>query len=315
MKLLFIIILLASSPLAAQNYYVSIIKGKVTYNGKPVKLRSKIKRTGELRFSTKEDYIKVSGPGGIYTLRPEKPTAGGTEFFTALRDELFPAYRPRSTVAAGMVYDPSQPFWFAGQEGGLRWEGEGPQLHAELLEKADQLFFLLALEDSTVISLPATIKKGKLVFWSETFAGYSIARAGIMFVNDTEAWPARVAAAKTFKEVPMISHTELIPRDTVIEDGVMDMFNLIDYERFAMGDYEQDDANILLGYLYPSYLINRKELYKDLRRQVKWIKPESSRGLLDNNEFEDYLSERYNLDGLPYSAMPYLRKLLKEEQE
>ncbi len=316
MKFMLIILMLASSPLVAQNYYVSFIKGKVSYNGKPVKLRSKITRKGELRFGTMDDYLKVSGPGGIYTLRPEKPAAGGTEFFTALRDELFPTFRMRTTVSGGMVFDATDPFWFDGGDGGIRWEGEGQNLTGELAEKAGQLFFLLKLSDSTLVSLPATIKKDKLVFRAETFQDYKIYRAGIVFVNDPAEWATKVATAKSFDEVGMISHTELIPPGTVIDEGMIEPpFNLVDYENFLLGNYQQKSANILLGDLYPYLIINRKALYKDLRRQIKWIKPDSTKELVDNNAFEDYIQQKYNLNDLPYSAYQYLRKRLNEPEE
>jgi hypothetical protein len=83
-------ILLVGADLSAQNFYVAIVKGKVSYDDKPLKPRDKIVLKGNFRFSTPDDYIKISGPKGIHTIRPIKKADGGFEFLRAVKAELFP---------------------------------------------------------------------------------------------------------------------------------------------------------------------------------------------------------------------------------
>jgi hypothetical protein len=80
--------------LSAQNFYVAIVKGKVFYDDKPLKPRDKIEMKGSFRFSTPDDYVKVSGPTGFHTIRPIKKANGGFEFLRAVQAELFPEAKP-----------------------------------------------------------------------------------------------------------------------------------------------------------------------------------------------------------------------------
>lgn len=80
--------------LSAQNFYVAIVKGKVTYNDEPLKPRDKIELRGNLRFGSPQDYVKISGPTGIHTIRPTEKEGGGYEFLRAVTAELFPAAKP-----------------------------------------------------------------------------------------------------------------------------------------------------------------------------------------------------------------------------
>jgi hypothetical protein len=89
--------LLFSLSLTAQNYYVALVKGKVYYEDVLLKPRTKIELKGNLRFTTKDDYVKVSGPGGIHTIRPVAKKTGGYEFLRAVTQELFPAAKPRGS--------------------------------------------------------------------------------------------------------------------------------------------------------------------------------------------------------------------------
>ena len=103
--LLTLFLLLLGLPATAQSYYVAIVKGKVFYNDQPVKPRMKIELAGNLRFTTKDDYIKVSGPGGIHTIKPEEKSDGGYEFLRAVTQELFPKAKAKgSFVLSAWVY-------------------------------------------------------------------------------------------------------------------------------------------------------------------------------------------------------------------
>jgi hypothetical protein len=60
---------------------------------------------GSFRFSTPDDYVKVSGPTGIHTIRPIKKPNGGFEFLRAVKAELFPEAKPlKSFVLSTHVF-------------------------------------------------------------------------------------------------------------------------------------------------------------------------------------------------------------------
>ena len=83
--------------LPAQSFYVALVKGNVYYEEVLLKPRTKIELKGNFRFTTKDDYIKISGPTGIHTIRPQEKPDGGYEFLRAVTQELFPAAKPRGS--------------------------------------------------------------------------------------------------------------------------------------------------------------------------------------------------------------------------
>ncbi|MEM6771758.1 MAG: hypothetical protein AAF597_14340 [Bacteroidota bacterium] len=89
--------LLFGLALSAQSYYVALVKGKVYYEEVLLKPRTKIELKGNFRFTTKDDYVKVSGPSGIHTVRPQEKEGGGYEFLRAVTQDLFPAAKPRGS--------------------------------------------------------------------------------------------------------------------------------------------------------------------------------------------------------------------------
>ena len=92
--------------LTAQSYYVALVRGQVFYDNIPVKPRMKIELRGKLRFTAKDDYIKVSGPGGIHTIRPAEKAGGGYEFLRAVTQELFPRARAKGSFALATFVAP-----------------------------------------------------------------------------------------------------------------------------------------------------------------------------------------------------------------
>jgi hypothetical protein len=95
--------LASQSFVVGQNYYVALVKGNVYYQDKLLKKRDKIKLKGTLKFTTKNDYVRISGPGGLYTIKPEQGIERGNEFLVAVKEELFPATRALTTAVHSFV--------------------------------------------------------------------------------------------------------------------------------------------------------------------------------------------------------------------
>lgn len=92
----------------SQNYYVAMVSGKVYYEKKLINKKDKIKMKGNLKFSSADDYVKISGPGGIYTIRPGDDPKSQNEFIVGVRQELFPPTRAFATVSNSMSMSISQ---------------------------------------------------------------------------------------------------------------------------------------------------------------------------------------------------------------
>ncbi|MBR9920686.1 MAG: hypothetical protein GYB31_07580 [Bacteroidetes bacterium] len=95
MRILSILIfsLLFISPVAGQYYYVAFIKGEVYYQDSLLKKKDRIEIKGELRFKSSKDYVKLSGPNGLFTFSGTRESETENEFILALRKELFPEVR------------------------------------------------------------------------------------------------------------------------------------------------------------------------------------------------------------------------------
>ncbi|MEM6397847.1 MAG: hypothetical protein AAF741_15970 [Bacteroidota bacterium] len=105
-----LIFLLSAFSLSAQNFYVAFVKGKVYYQEKLLKPRDKVTLKGEFRFTTVDDFVKITGPTGIHTIRPVKKEGGGFEFILAVTEELFPAPRLVSTSVLSTSFCPGDFF-------------------------------------------------------------------------------------------------------------------------------------------------------------------------------------------------------------
>ena len=193
--LLGVFLLLAGASLTAQTYYVAIVKGEVYYNDQPLKPRTKIELQGNLRFTTKDDYIKVSGPGGIHTIRPEAKSDGGYEFLRAVTQELFPAAKPKGSYVLSAwinfgdgisLYDGSHhnPDYFL--------EGERRSIRQYLKRKDyDWLYWVFNTRDGAVRWKPALVIDDAVVLSTAPFrsaSGESITdgSAYLMIVRDLD---------------------------------------------------------------------------------------------------------------------------------
>lgn len=93
----------------AQNYYVASLQGEVYYNDVPLQKRDRLQVSGTLRFGSQNDWVKLSGPGGIYTLSAYMRDEGSSEFLLTVRQELFPPVRHIATTSATMSVNLDEP--------------------------------------------------------------------------------------------------------------------------------------------------------------------------------------------------------------
>lgn len=308
----------------AQNYYVALIKGNVTYNGKVLKVRDKIQPNGELRFSSADDYVKVSGPGGIYTLTPEQQSSGGGEFFTALREELFPATRLRGSFASMIGIGPFEPDYFSLDSHISYFDRKPLPLREALIGHEQQLAFVTQGTDGSIHSIPARIKDGALILDRRSFddidngAGnitvdstYQRYSTAIVVINDPAAWSESLATAKSINELNWDTYTiardyslagrsmvdtsedELSPEELAARQALL-------AEQEAAGrafpsiDYAEAAATVL-DYFSPHYLVDFRVFKRDLKRQIRAMRPTSYQELMHDFFFDEYLEEAYGV--------------------
>ncbi|MEM7575000.1 MAG: hypothetical protein AAF433_18995 [Bacteroidota bacterium] len=321
-SLLFCLFFSLGSSVIAQNYYVAIIKGSVTYNGKALKVRDKIQPNGELRFSAAGDYIKVSGPGGIYTLTPEQQSSGGGEFFTALREELFPATRLRGSFSSAIGMGPFEPDYFSLASHLSYFDKTLIPLREALLGHEQQLAFVTQSTDGTIHSIAAPIKDGALVLDRRSFDGIDISAGtivgdssyqrhstAVVVVNNPVAWSESLATANSINELNWDSYTiakdysgagmfmiatseeelspaELAARQTLLaeQEAAGRAFPSVDYA---------DAAATVLDYFSPLNLVDFRVFKRDLKRQIRAMRPSSYRELMHDFYFDEYLEEVY----------------------
>ena len=330
MKHLLIVLLLFSTtlPLTAQlqgefadagdTYYVAVIKGTVSYNGRPLKKRDKIKPRGELRFSSKEDYLKVSGPGGVHTLKPEGEAGQGGEFFTALREELFPLVRMRGSFAASMAVDLARVAYFGMDEHANYVDGTAFRLDKKLYPFRDRLVIVVQTADGRVVSRPVPVKDSTWVLSSATFAGlepihtrYESLESGyrmyypaaIAVVNYPTAWQRALDTATQLRYLPLdrVTLSDLEPEPFTGEKP--------DLSHLPFPNYNDPEVPAtLLNFFNPRVLVDWREMKRDLKRQVRAARPGSVGEFLYDMYFDEYIEETYgNVE--PYGRV---RDLLSE---
>ncbi|RMF01104.1 MAG: hypothetical protein D6772_05335, partial [Bacteroidetes bacterium] len=178
----------------AQVYYVAIVKGEVYYEDKPLKRRDKITLQGNLRFTSSDDYIKVSGPGGLHTVRPAgvRPNRKN-EFLVAVRQELFPEVRLRATVGHNILSIDSGSYFNFNNAGGVFLFPQQYTLDSLRRAQAEDFGLLCASAQGLVWqSLPIS-DAGQFTIDSTTFQlpnENHMDSAAIVVVNDKSRWDA-----------------------------------------------------------------------------------------------------------------------------
>lgn len=328
--LLFLCFLLFSISLGAQNYYVTAIKGEVTYNNKALKKRDKIQVKGKLVFSGKNDWIKVVGPGGIYTLEPEKKAATGSEFFAALREELFPLVRQRGSYAYNITTDGARPDCIGISSYLNYFNGHTFALPDRLKGFERDLYCIFLVEDG-VVARPAKVKAGGLKldakYWEditpdynvrfsdETPEGYIEEYAAIVVVNDEQAFRSALDTARNFIHLGLDLYSCSAFDGPAIGYYIGD--DKLKSDRLKVSGYAYPDVNqpeatgTLLSYFYTSNFIDHKAFDKELRFLVKKTKPSSPEVFLEDMQFDTYLEDKYGFLYLPGGLESYVGKFIE----
>ncbi len=283
MKHTTIILLLCffSQSVFAQNYYVAVIQGKVYYQNKLLRKRSKIQVGGQLKFSSIDDYLKVSGPGGLYKITPGIDNkVSNNEFLIAVSKDLFPAVLFKSTSSSSFSITSNHYYHFQGYQYSF-FNKTAFDIKKEWTENNSQLVLLHQTAEG-LISQPATIKKGKLLLKKSNFAPLSanktplyIDSTAIVYVKNMEKW------------------IELIAGKQKIED-ILPNVEIYEYSSSSSEDSTSaDKPAVILDYLGTVRFVSERKFTKDMRFFIKSCQPKSQDEFLNDFEFEDYIWDNY----------------------
>lgn len=326
---LLVCLMLMGLSAGAQNYYVTSLRGKVTYQKKVLKKRDKIQIKGELRFSTNDDWVKVAGPGGIYTLRPERETSAGNEFFTALREELFPKVRLRGSFANSFTFDSNRPDYFGVGTMANYFNGKSFPIREELVGFEDDLRYIFKTEQG-IVALPVKVKSGTVTLhhkiwkgippltefsYSEPIDGFNYENAGVVVINDEAAFTAAMDTARTFNDLGLdfsscAFNEEMRPAISDLGQQKMDSIKVSSY---AFPDFTQPMATgTLLSFFAPDSFLDRKEFDRELRFLIRKTQPQDAMDFLDNMQFDTYIRDNYGYPGLPVPLSEYIEEMIEK---
>ena len=270
--------------ITAQNYYVASIHGNVYYQNKLLKKRDKVIPKGNIRFKSADSYVKLSGPGGLYTLTASLGKASGNEFLLTLSNELFPKIRMMTTAAPAFslsAYPNILNEWkFWGQH--YSFVDKTPLPIDPAFTANGQAIYFLHETDQGLLYKKATIRRDSILkIRINNFAvGNNNHVTGTLVVQISE--PALldsiVANYKTLDEV-------------------------IDMPIFAKE--ENKSTNQILDILGPCKVIDRRAFIKDMRFLKKTSDAQSTEEFLDTYDFKNYISQTY---GKVYELQQVLRE-------
>lgn len=280
----FIFLCLGGS-VTAQHYYVAFLKGNITYNGKPLAKRNRIRANGQLKFSSENDVLKVSGPGGVYTFLPDKPNGRG-EFITALREELFPTARARGSYAANFAANYGDPTFFFGKDSYPQLSPTSYPLRGETIGRNQDLF-LVATGPAGLLTAPATVKGNILTLTARPFRAYDPTEVHLVLVNDPELWQRRTQPGSTLDQLGMVSHA--LP---------------------PSGNLQSHPITLLNSY-QPGLMNERKEVFRQLRRQLKYIRPATADTFLRDESVLDLFRQWYGWQSWPPQTEAFVRQRIK----
>ncbi|MCB0652405.1 MAG: hypothetical protein KDC85_14100 [Saprospiraceae bacterium] len=276
----------------SQNYYVAIVKGQVYYENKLIEKKDKIKLKGNLKFSSSDDYVKISGPGGIYTIKPGDDPKSQNEFLVAVREELFPKTRTFVTALQGKIFDFNSYFDLMGNSTTFFEKAHLRRPVPELKEKEELgflhetnhgLYYVTAqIEDSLLV-----IRKKDFMLPKIKGERPVIRQTAIVEVTDRKLWEELLSNAESIEDIKAV-----VP--------------LYGEYFMSLGRVETDPETgeeikkkkspptaIILDFMGPSRFIKRREFVKDMRFYLKLFKSPDAEAFLDTDEFMEYLDEAY----------------------
>lgn len=275
----------------SQNYYVAFVKGKVYYQDKLIKKRDKIKMKGNLKFSTADDYVKLSGPGGLFTITPNAENNQSNEFLVAVRQELFPQAMVFSTTAYSILIDENSYFFIQG---------------------ASQTYF----KKNTFLSSPIPVLKPgeEIGFLHETSEGLIYKKAYIEN-NHLAMRPVDFTLPTVNGKTPTIRKTAIVkvmdPKEwnTLIQnkDSLTQLENLV-----AIYGYESWEGSTfpaeILDNIGTTRFIKKRKFIKDLRFHLRKCGAPDLETFLEDYSFSSYIWETY---GNVFKLEEALKKGLK----
>lgn len=296
MKHTIIILLLCffSQSALTQNYYVAVIKGTVYYQNKQLQKRHKIKIGGQLKFSSIDDYIKVSGPGGLYTIRPKADNkVSGNEFLIAVSKDLFPSIRYRATSANNISVTNNHYYDFQGNHYSF-FNKTALAIEQEWIENNNQLVWLHQTTEG-LVSQTATIKKGTLLIKKSDFTLSSanktplgIDSTAIVCVKDMEEWleliEGKQRIADILPDVEIYRHSYSSSQDSVPANKPA---NETTARQIA------SKPAVILDYLDVVNFVSERKFTKDMRFFIRSCEPESEDEFLNDFEFKNYIWNNY----------------------
>lgn len=280
--LFFVGLFLLSNVAFTQNYYVASLNGEVYYQNKLLKKKDKVTPKGNIRFKKSDGYVKLSGPGGLYTLSAKKARPMGSEFLLTLSSALFPPVRPISTLmpSASVGFYPGVL---------LLWNFGGHHF----------TFF-----DETKLYIdPARTSDGQMIgFLHETNMGLVYRKADIqkdsLLVIHADNFEA---GTKNVPQSDILKTLIIQTANSAVLDTLLANYITLDPILEAVAAFEQGNTDAakakpayqVLDNLGSCQFINKRAFLKDMRFHIKKTRAKSQDEFLEAYEFNDYITETY----------------------
>ncbi|MCB0637797.1 MAG: hypothetical protein KDC54_14305, partial [Lewinella sp.] len=305
MRQLILILLLVgcATVLTGQTYYVAVIKGEVYYNDQLLHKRDKIELSGTLRFSSVDDYIKVSGAGGLHTIRPEGVQRNRrNELLVTVRQELFPEVRVRSTVAQDMLPKGWSRYFGLNGEGGNFLLPQHYHLDTNRQREAQAIGLLHATARGLLWRPLLLDKQGYLTIDSTTFqlptgtnGHIRVDSSAVVLVRDTLAWRQLIGQASDFQSVRDSVDEYLFYYDRDVEPitMVMEQDSLTGEWREVVPTPPPPKPAEILDYLQPFRFVDPSVFLEDMRFQLQQTSARTAAEFLHDYYFDEYISEVY----------------------
>ncbi|MFN7118904.1 MAG: hypothetical protein ACK4TA_19050 [Saprospiraceae bacterium] len=258
------------TPLAAQNYYVAAVKGVVNYQNKPLKKKDKVTLKGDFRFKTKDSYVQLSGPGGLYKFTADMGRASWNEFLLTLSNEILPKLSFKTTARPSFGADPRI---------SNIWDLRGRRY--------------AFLNGTKLIIDPAFTAKGESIFFLHkgylelTYQKATIQRDSLLVLKAAN-FPQSLDGTSYTTYIVQISDPALL--DTLVAE-YQKVRSVRDLSVFTTED--ATTGNQILDVVQDGKMINKRALMKDLRFLIKSSQPKTQAEFLEIFEMGDYIKENY----------------------
>ncbi len=256
----------------AQNYYVAGLKGDVYYQNKLLKKKDKVIPKGNIRFKNADSYVKLSGPGGFYTLSARMGKASGNEFLLTLSNELFPKVRLMTTAAPTFSI----------------------KFYPNILNEWGFLGLYYDFLDKTKLAIdPAFTADGQMIYLlHETNQGLiykkvDIRRDSILMLR-TNQFAVSADNRLTGTLIVQISDPALL--DTILAN-YKTLNEVMEIPVFAKE--ENKSTNQILDILNVGQIISRRTFIKDMHFLIKSCDAKTQEEFLNTVGIKEYISENY----------------------